>query len=478
MPTGPSCSISRPVPVTPPTRLHANGSIATVAISIWAGTPWRDRIHARQIELGVIPAETALSERPIWVRPWDALSESEQALAARFMECFAGFLSYTDAEIGRLAEFLDNIGELDDTVIIVVSDNGASAEGGSRRLDQRHPIVAIWILPDLTRCIERLSEIGGPLTHNNYPWGWTMAGNTPFRRWKREVHEGGVADPCIVQWPNANRRVWRNPSPIRARRRRVRDRASIVGIEPPDDDRRCAAVEHRRGQLRLPSRRRRRFRRGTARDTALRDVRFTGALPPRLEGGHVPSGRSSLWRRSRTRIRASRTTCGSCTTWPRTFPRQTMWLWSTRRSWREMIELWWQEARAQPGLPLDNRVLWALVNPKPDHRRPERDVPVLPGRRSGARASAVERANRSHALIVDITVPEEITPEGTLLAIGSGLGGWSLQFSSAGLERHSQSVREGAPRHRLTRRHRRWSPHPRVRVHQGRRAGWIRDLAL
>ena len=116
------------------------------------------------------------------------------------MECFAAYLSYTDAQIGRLLEFLAQTGDLDNTVIVAVSDNGASAEGGPRgsindaRLMNGDPA-------GRRELRARIDEIGGPTAHNNYPWGWTMAGNTPFKRWKREVHEGGVADPCIVAGP-------------------------------------------------------------------------------------------------------------------------------------------------------------------------------------------------------------------------------------------------------------------------------------
>ena len=128
------------------------------------------------------------------------LPTDEQRVAARFMECFAAFLSYTDAQIGRLLDFLDETGELDNTLVVLVSDNGASAEGGPggsindagcRTSTRRAP----------TRLRGASTSSAAPRTHNNYPWGWTMAGNTPFKRWKREVHEGGVADPCIVDWP-------------------------------------------------------------------------------------------------------------------------------------------------------------------------------------------------------------------------------------------------------------------------------------
>ena len=196
---------------------------------------WRERTFARQLELGLISKDTRLSPRPPWVPAWEDLGEKEQALAGRFMECFAGFLSYTDSQLGRLIAFIDDIGELENTVIVLVSDNGASAEGGREgsindiRLTNLDPA-------GTTEMYERIEQIGGPLTHNNYPWGWTMAGNTPFRRWKREVHEGGVADPCIVSWPA---RLSASAGAVRHQFAHAIDILptvlKIVGIEAPEE---------------------------------------------------------------------------------------------------------------------------------------------------------------------------------------------------------------------------------------------------
>ena len=141
------------------------------------------------------------------------------------MECFAGFLSHADEQLGRLLAFLEEIEERENTIVVVVSDNGASAEGGSEgslndvRLTNLDPA-------DNDEMVRRIDEIGGPLTHNNYPWGWTMAGNTPFRRWKREVHEGGVADPLIVAWPRGELAAGPDTTPIHARHRRTADHSS------------------------------------------------------------------------------------------------------------------------------------------------------------------------------------------------------------------------------------------------------------
>ncbi len=91
---------------------------------------WRAHAFARQVEMGIVPAETRLTERPPWIPAWDELPAEQRRLFARGMEAFAGFLSHTDAQIGRLLEFLGTVGILDDTLIVLLSDNGASAEGG------------------------------------------------------------------------------------------------------------------------------------------------------------------------------------------------------------------------------------------------------------------------------------------------------------------------------------------------------------
>ena len=161
---------------------------------------YRERVFARQKELGVIPADTTLSRHDPDVPQWESLSPDARRLAARMMEVFAGFLSHTDHHIGRLIEFLRTIGELDNTLIMVVSDNGASAEGGVTGTTNETQFFNN--APEsLEESLAKFDEIGGPDTFNHYPLGWTWAGNTPFRRWKRETYRGGASDPFLVHWP-------------------------------------------------------------------------------------------------------------------------------------------------------------------------------------------------------------------------------------------------------------------------------------
>jgi arylsulfatase len=161
---------------------------------------YREKVFARQKELGVIPPNTTLSRHDPDVPDWNALSAEERRLYARMMEVFAGFLEHTDHHIGQLIQFLKDLGEYENTLIMVISDNGASSEGGPSGSVNENKFFNN--VPDnLEQNLAAIDDIGGPRFFNHYPWGWTHAGNTPFRRWKRETYRGGTSDPFIVCWP-------------------------------------------------------------------------------------------------------------------------------------------------------------------------------------------------------------------------------------------------------------------------------------
>jgi arylsulfatase len=161
---------------------------------------YREQVFERQKALGVIPQDAELSRHDPDVQEWDSLSADEKKLYARMMEVFAGFLEHTDYQYGRLFEFLKTIGEWDNTLIMFISDNGASSEGGPSGSVNENKFFNN--VPDsLEQNLSMIDELGGPSTFNHYAWGWTFAGNTPFRRWKRETYRGGISDPFIVHWP-------------------------------------------------------------------------------------------------------------------------------------------------------------------------------------------------------------------------------------------------------------------------------------
>ena len=193
---------------------------------------WRNGVFERQVASGLLPAGTQLSERPKWVPAWDSLSADERLLYGRMMEVYAGFLTHTDAEVGRLLSFVESIGELDNTVVIVMSDNGASAEGGARGSFNEQYFFN-FVPESLEENLRRIDLLGTPHANNHYPWGWAWAGNTPLKRFKRDTHEGGVCDPLIVHWPAGIGR------PGETRRQYVHavdltpTLLDLIGIEPP-----------------------------------------------------------------------------------------------------------------------------------------------------------------------------------------------------------------------------------------------------
>ncbi len=160
----------------------------------------RRRWFDRQLELGVIPEGTQLAPLNPGVDAWDDLPENQQRLNARLQEAFAAFLDHTDDQIGRVVDGLEAMGQLDNTILVVLADNGASQEGGPYGVMHEMKFFN-GIFETADTAIDRIDDIGGPHSHTNYPWGWAQCGNSPFKWYKQNTHEGGVHVPMIVHWP-------------------------------------------------------------------------------------------------------------------------------------------------------------------------------------------------------------------------------------------------------------------------------------
>jgi arylsulfatase A-like enzyme len=161
---------------------------------------YREDVFKRQQTLGLLPKGTKLPPRQQNLKAWDSLSPDEKKVFARFFEVYAGFLSYTDHEIGRIVDYLAQIGELDNTAIfVIIGDNGGSKEGtytgttGTVATSKGH---------DASFLVSQYDKLGTELTNQNYPLGWSQATNTPFRYWKSDVNaEGATHNPLIVHYP-------------------------------------------------------------------------------------------------------------------------------------------------------------------------------------------------------------------------------------------------------------------------------------
>ncbi len=161
----------------------------------------REVIIENQKRLGIIPQDTRLTERIDQIPAWDSLSADEKRLYTRQMEVFAAQLEYVDHQIGRVVETLRRIGELDNTLIIVTSDNGASGEGGlAGTFNETYVLNGLQTPFDAS--MRNLERWGQWDTYPHYHAGWAMAGNTPFRYFKQSEHRGGQADALVVHWPN------------------------------------------------------------------------------------------------------------------------------------------------------------------------------------------------------------------------------------------------------------------------------------
>ena len=189
-----------------PGAAHAPHQVPAEWVTPYAGRfdggweHYRVQAHERQLAQGVVPPGTALTERPPWLPAWDTLSPDQQRLYARYMEVYAGFVTHTDAHLGRLFDALAARGILDNTLVMVLSDNGASAEGGvSGTLNESDAWLGHFDPAETT--FSRLDEIGGHRAFNHYPLGWAWAGNAPFRLWKRYAWLGGTRTPLIAHWP-------------------------------------------------------------------------------------------------------------------------------------------------------------------------------------------------------------------------------------------------------------------------------------
>jgi arylsulfatase A-like enzyme len=211
---------------------------------------YREEVFERQKKLGLIPDGAKLPERNPDIKAWDQLSPDEKKLYARFMEVYAGYLTYTDFEVGRLINHLKEINQLDNTLIfIMIGDNGASKEGTlNGNVDQKYSFKPIteeekktYKEPlaepeNIAYNLNKIGEIGTPAsTNGNYPLGWAQAANTPFKFWKEDANsEGGTHNPLIVYYPKG----IKDKGGIRTQYSHVNDilptTLDLVGLKAPE----------------------------------------------------------------------------------------------------------------------------------------------------------------------------------------------------------------------------------------------------
>jgi arylsulfatase len=401
---------------------------------------YRQLVFDRQKQMGVITDQAELS--PInpygtatsadgkgWpeldtVRPWDSLNDGEKQLFCRMAEVYAGFLSHADHQIGRLLDHLEDSGQLDNTIIVLVSDNGASGEGGPNGSVNENKLFNG--IPDAIEAnLPHLDELGSPLTYNHYPTGWACAFNTPFKLWKRYSNwEGGTADPMIVSWPaqitsTGVRRQYVHAVDI------VPTLYSLLGIDPPE-------VVKGYTQYALE---------GISFDATLNDANATTDKQTQF---YSMGGTRAIWHQG---WKAAAISPAAPDMWAN-YAAQRWELFNTDEDpsechdlaeqeperLQELIQLWWAQAGQYNALPLENRnVVEILTTDRPQLTKPRNRYVYYPGTAEVPESVAPNIRSRSYTIGVEVTIDTE-DAQGVLFAHGARFGGHALYIKDGKLK--------------------------------------------
>lgn len=362
-----------------------------------------DRLR-RQQELGVTPPDAVLTERDPAVPAWEKLSDAERLLFTHLQAAFAGFLEHADAQLGRLINVLGRLGVLDNTVVMVMSDNGASREGGRYgAVDTNGPYNGIQ--RPAAEQVGMLDRIGGPEGPAFYPQGWAAAGNTPFRRYKQFVDLGGVRSPLVVSWPQGIADIGE------CRRQFVH----AIDLAPTVLD--LADIASQPGTDGA-----------SIRGTFASDV----AMPTRETQYWEMLGHRAIWHKGWKAV--TEHVPGT------SFDADNWRLYDTTRDFSEsrnvaaahpqilrtLQELWWREAEANDVFPLDDRPLVELIDIRSPYGLPSQTrLELRPGNGHVPVASGLAGSDRSMLITVQLAGRRQ-GDQGVLVASGGSDGGYTL----------------------------------------------------
>jgi arylsulfatase len=401
---------------------------------------YRELVFENQKKMGIMPQDAVLSplnpyaeEKSVdgkpWnpvdvVRPWDSLSEEEKALFRRMAEVYAGFLSHTDYEIGRLLDYLEETGQLENTIVVLVSDNGASGEGGPNGSVNENKFFN-GIPDSVEENLQYIDQLGSTATYNHYPVGWAWAFNTPFKMWKRYNFEGGVADPLVISWPKGIKAAGEIRDQFCHATDIVATMFDCLGIELPEEV---------KGFHQIP-----------LEGVSIRSTFESADTPtPKETGFFSMLGSRAIWHKGWKAVSVHPTISG----WGH-FDQDRWELYDTENDRtemndlaaenpvkvHEMVNLWFQQAGLYNGLPLlDRTALEVLADPTRPQVAPPRDRYVYyPGVAEVPETAAVNIRNRSYSIAVETTIESE-DASGVLFSHGARFGGHSLYIKDSKLK--------------------------------------------
>lgn len=374
----------------------------------------RDRRIARQKAMGIVPASTRLPPRNDGVQPWASHSADERRFFIRLQSAYAAMLDHADRHIARLVAFLERTGTLANTLVFVLSDNGASQEGGPLGFVNSSGPRNLRPEPFAEK-LARIDDIGGPDTHSNFPLGWAMAANTPLRRYKQNTHGGGIRDPLVISWPQG----ITSRGELRPQFAHACDLTptllDLLGVAAPDEV---------NGVRQMPLE-------GTSFAASLRDASAPAKAPPQY---FEMFGHRGLWHAGWKAVAYHP---------PGTPYENDKWeLFHLDEDFSEtndlaaaqperlaaLVKLWWQEAEKHKVLPLDDRFRERFVaNAERFHGARKRYV-FHAG--MGHLPSDVAPDLRSRSYLIDADAHISEGCEGVLIAHGDATSGYSLYLKS------------------------------------------------
>ena len=377
---------------------------------------YREETLNRQMALGICPLGTKLSPRDPSIPKWDDLGPKHQKVFARQMEVFAGFVAFVDHSVGQLIQTLEEVGELDNTLIALTSDNGASIEGGDNGVPNE-----VMFFNNVPVSIETsaaaIEDWGGPDSFPALVGGWAWAGNTPFLRWKRDTTRGGTAEPLIVHWPKGIEAKGEIRTQFTHAIDVVPTVLDLLSMGSP------AAIN---GVAQAPME-------GVSFATTLIDADAKLTRGPQY---FEMVGRRAIyhdgWRAYSPWEFGKEVT-------PETLADAKWMLFNVKEDFSESTDLadripeklaelkrmWWIEAAKFNVLPLDGRSILRQMEPRPTLAEPRETYTYYSGGGEVSSAVAANVLNRSHAITAQVVIPED-GAEGVLLAQGGQFAGYSF----------------------------------------------------
>jgi len=385
----------------------------------------RGETLARQKQLGIIPQDTRLTERSAGIESWDSLDAEHKKVYAHMMEVYAAALSYCDTQMGRVLDAIEDMGELDNTLVIYIQgDNGASAEGGHQGL--LNEMSFFNATPeDFKEIVAHMDDLGGPMTFNHYPIGWAHAMDTPFQ-WTKQIasHFGGTRNGLVISWPA---RI-KDQGGIRTQFHHVIDIAptilDVVGVQSPsvlngvpqkpiEGVSMAYTFDPAAAGQKAPSKRRTQYFEMFSNRAIYNDgwvAATTPPLPPWATGKtiDVDDYKWELYDVTKDFSEANNLAA------------------MEPKKLRELQDLFWIEAAKYNVLPLDNSKIERLsVDNRPSLTRGRSLFTYYPGMTRIPEGTAPSILNKSFKVAAEVDVPAG-GAEGVIVTQGGRFNGWGL----------------------------------------------------